>query len=256
LAGAAVTFWIGVKGGEHGLERFIPEKRLERLRRKVRDSGAIALALPALMPPPFPLTPFILTCGALAVDRWRFFLTFGSMRLLRFGIEALLARRYGRGILRVLQSDTFQMVVIGFVVIAVTGTIISGVLLWRSTHAPRRAQAGVSLGRASCVRIRRTFRRFHMSVAIAEAPAPRRSLRGPAILIGLASLTALAFFAAAAAPYLLSSGYNAQQYAGRRGPLLVHIVFGTIALFSGRSSCGSGSPIGAWRCTGAWESST
>jgi len=72
-----------------------------------------------------------------------------------------------------------------------------------------------------------------MSVALVDAPAPRRSLRGPAILIGLASLVAVAFFAAAAAPYLLSSGYNAQQYAGRRGALLVHIVFGTVALFSG-----------------------
>src|SRR3954469_18483470 len=140
LAGAAVTYWIGMKGGEHGLERFVPEKRLERLRCKVRDSGAIALALPALMPPPFPLTPFILTCGALAVNRWRFFTTFVSMRLLRFGAEALLARRYGRGILRVLQSDTFQMVVIGFVVIAVLGTIASAVMLWRSAY--RRPQPG------------------------------------------------------------------------------------------------------------------
>src|SRR3954471_23906739 len=67
MSGAAVTYWIGMKAGEHGLERFVSGKRLERMRRKVKDSGAIALALPALMPPPFPLTPFILTCGALAV---------------------------------------------------------------------------------------------------------------------------------------------------------------------------------------------
>ena len=140
VTGAAVTFWIGVVGGEHGLERFIPEKRLERLRRKVKDSGAIALAIPAVLPPPFPLTPFILTCGALAVDRWRFFLTFGSMRLLRFGAEALLARRYGQGILRILQSDTFQMVIVAFIAVAGIGTIASGVLLWRSTHK-RPAQA-------------------------------------------------------------------------------------------------------------------
>jgi len=72
-----------------------------------------------------------------------------------------------------------------------------------------------------------------MSVAVVGRPAPHRSLRGPAILISLASLIALAFFAAAAAPYLLSTSYNAQLYTGRRGPLLVHIVFGTIALFSG-----------------------
>src|SRR5678809_1283188 len=59
MTGAGVTYWIGMKAGEHGLDRFVPGKRLERLRCKVKDSGAIALALPALMPPPFPLTPFI-----------------------------------------------------------------------------------------------------------------------------------------------------------------------------------------------------
>ena len=135
--GATLTFWIGQKAGEHGLERMLSRRRLERMRCKVRDRGAIAMALPALLPPPFPLTPFILTCGALSVDRTRFFLTFSAMRLLRFGIEAALAVRYGRGILRVLQSDGFQIVIIAFVVLALIGTAVSAVLLWRSTHASR-----------------------------------------------------------------------------------------------------------------------
>jgi membrane protein YqaA with SNARE-associated domain len=137
LAGAAVTFWIGRKAGEVGVERLIPARRLERLKCKVNEKGAVALALPALLPPPFPLTPFILTCGALEVNRTRFFVTFGTVRLLRFGAEALLARLYGRGILSVLQSTTFQTIVTGFVVAAIAGTIISAVLLWRSTHRER-----------------------------------------------------------------------------------------------------------------------
>jgi membrane protein YqaA with SNARE-associated domain len=133
-SGAAATFWIGAKAGEHGLERMVSARRLERVRCRVRDNGAIAMAVPALLPPPFPLTPFILTCGALAVDRTRFFLTFSAMRLLRFGVEATLARRYGRGLLRILQSDAFQLVIVGFIVVALVGTAVSGVLLWRSTH--------------------------------------------------------------------------------------------------------------------------
>lgn len=137
LAGAGVTFWLGKKAGEVGLERLVPRHRLERMRCSVRDSGAIALAVPALLPPPFPLTPFILTCGALDVDRWRFFATFGTIRLIRFGAEATLARIYGRSVLRVLQSEEFQAVVIGFVVVAVVGTIVSGVILWRQTHDRR-----------------------------------------------------------------------------------------------------------------------
>jgi hypothetical protein len=103
----------------------------------VSEKGAVALAMPALLPPPFPLTPFILTCGALDVSRARFFVTFGLMRLLRFGIEAVLARTYGRGILAVLQSETFQLVFLAFIVVALVGTVASAVLLWRSTRAPR-----------------------------------------------------------------------------------------------------------------------
>ena len=137
LTGAAATFWIGKKIGDVGLERVVSAKRLERLRCKVRDRGAIAMAAPALLPPPFPLTPFILTCGALKVDPWRFFATFGAVRLLRFGAEAALAVVYGRGILRVLQSEAFQMVVAGFIVVAIVGSIVSIVMLWRSSHQSR-----------------------------------------------------------------------------------------------------------------------
>ncbi len=61
--------------------------------------------------------------------------------------------------------------------------------------------------------------------------APSR--RGTTALLSLTALVALAFFAVAALPYLLSSAYNAAEYAGRRGWLLVHIVGGTIALLSG-----------------------
>jgi membrane protein YqaA with SNARE-associated domain len=134
VLGAATTFWIGHKAGEVGLDRLVSRRHLDRLRCQVRDKGAIALALPAIIPPPFPLTPLVLTCGALKVDPTRFFLTFAAMRLLRFSIGAALARIYGRGILRVLESDQFQMVVVGFIVLAVLGTIVSAVIFWRNTQ--------------------------------------------------------------------------------------------------------------------------
>ena len=56
------------------------------------------------------------------------------MRLIRFSIGAVLARIYGRGILRVLESDSFRMVVIGFIVVAVLGTLVSAFLFWRNTQ--------------------------------------------------------------------------------------------------------------------------
>ena len=134
VLGAATTFWIGHKAGEVGLDRLVSRRHLDRLRWQVRDKGAVALALPALMPPPFPLTPLVVTCGALNVNPRRFFSTFAAMRLIRFSIGAALARIYGRGILRVLESDNFRMVVIAFIAIAVVGTIVSAFVIWRNTQ--------------------------------------------------------------------------------------------------------------------------
>jgi membrane protein YqaA with SNARE-associated domain len=134
VLGAATTFWIGHKAGEVGLDRLVPKRHLNRLRCQVRDKGAMALALPAILPPPFPLTPLVVTCGALKVDPRRFFSTFAAMRLIRFSIGAALARIYGRGIVRVLESDNFRMVVVAFIVLAVVGTIASALVFWRNSH--------------------------------------------------------------------------------------------------------------------------
>ncbi len=123
VIGAAGTFWIGRRAGEHGLARFVSRRRLARVKHQVGDSGAIALAVPSLVPPPFPFTPFILACGALDVSRTRFFLTLAAMRMLRFTAEGWLASLYGRQILTWMQSTTFQAVVIALAVIAVAGTV-------------------------------------------------------------------------------------------------------------------------------------
>jgi len=141
VTGAAVTYWVGRKFGEIGLERLVPERQLSRFKRRVQKRGAVAMAFAALLPPPFPLTPFVLTCGALEVDRWTFFTTFAAVRLLRFGGEAALARVYGRGVLRLIESQAFQDVVVAFIVVAVIGKIASAVMLWKQTRQPRLSAA-------------------------------------------------------------------------------------------------------------------
>jgi membrane protein YqaA with SNARE-associated domain len=137
LIGGAITFWIGRRAGEHGLERFVSARRLDHIKGRVRRSGAIAFALPAMMPPPFPLTPFVLTCGALAVSKTRFFLTLGIVRLVRFAVEATLAVIYGQRILSWMKSDLFQAIVIGFTIVAVVATVAG---IWTLIRQSRRAE--------------------------------------------------------------------------------------------------------------------
>ena len=122
LIAAAMVFWIGRKIGENGLQHWISPRVLESVRRQVRHNGALALVLPALLPPPFPLMPFVLACGALSVSASRFFTMFASLRLVRFSILTALAWFYGRQLLSMFQTGTFKTVMAVFVVLFVVGT--------------------------------------------------------------------------------------------------------------------------------------
>lgn len=142
IAGAAITFWMGRKIGEKGLDRWVTDgRRLDRIRRQIRDKGAIALAILDLIPPPFPFTPFVLAAGALEVAPRMFFGTLVACRMFRFGLEALLAIRYGRRILSWLDSDIFHDVVTLFIVVAVLLTVLSLVKIVRSTRSPSQRRA-------------------------------------------------------------------------------------------------------------------
>ena len=134
LAGAALTFWMGVKVGEQGLERYVPPRRLKQIRGRIRSSGTIALAVLDLIPPPFPFTPFVLAAGALNVNVRLFFVALGVTRLFRFGLEAALALVYGRRIIAWLDSDRFQDGVLVFIALAVVLTALSIVRVTRSTR--------------------------------------------------------------------------------------------------------------------------
>lgn len=134
LIGAAVTYWIGRTAGDAGLSRLVSPAHLGRMKARLHRAGAGRLAAAAVLPPPFPLTPFVLTCGALHVDRARFFLVFGLMRLIRFGTEALLARHYGDRVRVAFESAQLQTVLTLLVLLIVTVTIASAIMLWHRTR--------------------------------------------------------------------------------------------------------------------------
>jgi membrane protein YqaA with SNARE-associated domain len=141
IAGAALTFWMGVMIGENGLDRYVPARRLERIRARIRVSGAVALAILDLIPPPFPFTPFVLAAGALEVKASMFFITLTVCRVVRFGIEAALAQRYGRRVIAIMDSDLFQDVVIFLMIVAFALTALSIIRLVRSSRPAKRAAA-------------------------------------------------------------------------------------------------------------------
>ena len=146
LIGAGFTFWLGRKLGEHGLTRLVKASTLKRIEQRVSHRGAISVAALGIIPPPFPFTGFVLTSGACRVNPWTFMLTLGGVRLVRFLAEAGLAARYGGRLLTWMQSSTFTAVVVALAGLAIIGTVVSGVAVFRSIRSERRA---AKLGRAA-----------------------------------------------------------------------------------------------------------
>ena len=135
VGGAAVTFYIGRRVGEPGLEHFVSKGRMDRIRKRIEEKGAVALAVLDLLPPPFPFTACILAAGALEVRPSIFFTTLVLTRLLRFGVEATLAFFYGRQIIGWLESTTFEYIGIGLFVFAIVATAIGAIQLVRKTRS-------------------------------------------------------------------------------------------------------------------------
>ena len=157
LIGAGFTFWIGRKVGEHGLSKLVKASRLSRIQKRVGDSAAVTVAALAIIPPPFPFTAFVLTSGAWRVNVWMFFVTLAGVRAARFLLEGALAAHYGRALLAWMDSSTFKITVGAMAAIAVIGTIVSAVAVYRSTRStgertPRRNASSEGSRRTRSVR--------------------------------------------------------------------------------------------------------
>src|SRR6202000_3348271 len=53
VVGVAITHWVSAKGGQKGIEGDRKSRQVAYIERKVQQHGAIAIAIAALMPPPF-----------------------------------------------------------------------------------------------------------------------------------------------------------------------------------------------------------
>lgn len=107
VLGGYATWHLGRKGGFPALRRYVPARLLDPICGWAKDHPILAVFLPALLPPPMPLTSFVLATGALGVVRRRFLAAFGAARSLRYTLIAWLGVAYGRHVVR-LWSRTLQ----------------------------------------------------------------------------------------------------------------------------------------------------
>ncbi len=98
--GGYLSYQVGQAGGMAFLERHVPPRIFKRVCTWMQTHAILAVALPALLPPPMPLSPFVLAAGVLKMSRTKFLTTFTLSRALRHCIAAGLGIYYGRHVLR------------------------------------------------------------------------------------------------------------------------------------------------------------
>ena len=99
--GGLFSHAVGQAGGMHFLEKHVPPKILKRVTSWMESHAILSVALPAILPPPMPLSPFVLAAGAVHMSRKKFMVAFTLSRFARHCIAAWLGIRYGKAVLRV-----------------------------------------------------------------------------------------------------------------------------------------------------------
>ena len=141
LIGGYLTWSAGKRGGEGMLKRYVPDRFLTRTRGWVERRGVLTVFIAAILPPPIPLLPFLLSAGALGVERRPFLVSFGVGRTARYGLIVWLGATYGR---RVILAWSQYMAGWSDVILwAFIGLLAAAVLfgVWKYRHDKRRLQS-------------------------------------------------------------------------------------------------------------------
>ncbi|MBC8030465.1 MAG: VTT domain-containing protein [Pyrinomonadaceae bacterium] len=105
VLGCWLLYSIMRRGGQAVLrKRFKPES-IERVERAYARFGVLAIAIPAILPPPLPFKIFVATAGTLEYPRWKFLLTVMIARSFRYYVEGLLAVYYGQRVILFMKDN-------------------------------------------------------------------------------------------------------------------------------------------------------
>jgi membrane protein YqaA with SNARE-associated domain len=98
--GGLLSHAAGQAGGMAFLKKHVPNRILGRMTNWMEDHAILSVSLPALLPPPMPLSPFVLAAGAVHMSRKKFMWAFTISRFIRHCIAIWIGVRYGRTFLR------------------------------------------------------------------------------------------------------------------------------------------------------------
>jgi len=118
VIGGYVTYRLARKGGKETLARKFPRRRLDKVYNIFGRWGFGAIAIPAMLPPPAPMVPFLLAAGAMQYSVNKFLVALTLGRIVRYSILAWLAARYGRHMLTFISQFRNPLLIVAIALIA------------------------------------------------------------------------------------------------------------------------------------------
>jgi membrane protein YqaA with SNARE-associated domain len=130
VLGCWLLYSIMRRGGQAVLRRRFEPESIERVERAYARFGVLAIAIPAILPPPLPFKIFVATAGTLEYPRWKFLLTVMIARSFRYYVEGILAVYYGQRVLLFMKENGLLILsVVGGA--AVVALMVYLVVRWR-----------------------------------------------------------------------------------------------------------------------------
>jgi len=134
VVGGFVTYRLAQKGGKETLVRRFPPQKLKRAYDLFGRWGFGAIALPALLPPPLPMLPFLLAAGSMQYPLRKFLFALTLGRMVRYTLLAFLAARYGRQILAFIAEHSYPALFIVMSLVAAAAVVIFLIFIGKKQH--------------------------------------------------------------------------------------------------------------------------
>jgi membrane protein YqaA with SNARE-associated domain len=136
LVGGFATYRLARRGGKGTLDRRFSRWHMDNVNEIFERWGFSAVAIPALLPPPFPITPFLLAAGAMQYPVKKFLAALALGRITRYTLLAYLSARYGRKIIALLLHPGKPLVLVLVALVVVTA--LAAFFFWRATRRAER----------------------------------------------------------------------------------------------------------------------
>jgi membrane protein YqaA with SNARE-associated domain len=136
--GGFLSHWAAEAGGMAFLEKHVSARYLKPIQHWVESHAILAVAVPAILPPPVPLSPFVLVAGAVKMDRRKFMIAFTVSRFLRHAVAAWLGVHYGRAVLHLWNHFSERWAATILIVFWSVTILFTAIGIWKLVQTSRQ----------------------------------------------------------------------------------------------------------------------